>query len=76
MSESQILHKISNDIEFLKDQMLNLQRDISEINADLHRLRPEYREKVEKILEKGVFETYSSFDDLRHEIGYNNSALP
>ena len=68
MSESQILHKISNDIEFLKDQMLNLQRDISEINADLHRLRPEYREKVEKILEEGVFETYTSFDDLRREI--------
>ena len=68
MSESQILHKISNDIEFLKDQMLNLQRDISEINADLHRLRPEYRAKVELILEEGVFETYSSFDDLRREI--------
>jgi len=68
MSEAQILHKISNDIEFLKDQMLNLQRDISEINADLHRLRPEYREKVEKILEEGVFETYTSFDDLRREI--------
>jgi uncharacterized protein YydD (DUF2326 family) len=68
MSDSQILHKISNDIEFLKDQMLNLQRDLSEINANLHRLRPEYREKIEKILEEGVFETYSSFDDLRREI--------
>ena len=68
MSELQILYKISNDIEFLKDQMANLQRDISEINADLHRLRPEYRAKVEKILEEGVFETYSSFDDLRNEI--------
>ncbi|MBW6517799.1 MAG: hypothetical protein K0A89_04785 [ANME-2 cluster archaeon] len=37
-------------------------------NADLHRLRPEYRENVEKILEDGVFETYSSFDDLRREM--------
>ena len=36
--------------------------------ADLHRLRPEYREKVEKLLENGVFETYSSLDELRHEI--------
>lgn len=68
MSELQILYKISNDIEFLKDQMANLQRDISEINADLHRLRPEYRVEVDKILEDGVFETYSSFDDLRNEI--------
>ena len=68
MSELQILYKISNDIELLKDQMANLQRDISEINADLHRLRPEYRAKVENILEDGVFETYSSFDDLRNEI--------
>jgi Flp pilus assembly secretin CpaC len=48
--------------------MVNLQRDISKINANLHRLRPEYRVKVEKILDDGVFETYSSFDDLRHEI--------
>jgi hypothetical protein len=48
--------------------MANLQRDISEINADLHRLRPEYRAKIEKNLEEGVFETYSSFDDLRNEI--------
>ncbi len=68
MSELQILYKISNDIEFLKDQMANLQKDISEINADLHRLRPEYRVEVDKILEDGVFETYSSFDDLRNEI--------
>ena len=63
-----MLYKISNDIEFLKNQMANLQKDISEINEDLHRLRPEYRAKVEKILEEGVFETYSSFDDLRNEI--------
>ena len=68
MSELQILYKISNDIELLKDQMANLQKDISEINADLHRLRPEYRVEVDKILEDGVFETYSSFDDLRNEI--------
>ena len=68
MSELQILYKISNDIEFLKDQMTNLQKDISEINADLHRLRPEYSVEVDKILEEGVFETYSSLDDLRNEI--------
>ncbi|KAF5418900.1 MAG: hypothetical protein C5S45_07420 [Candidatus Methanocomedens sp.] len=68
MSELQILYKISNDIEFLKDQMANLQKDISEINADLHRLRPRYRVEVEQILEEGVFETYSSLDDLRNEI--------
>ena len=68
MSKLQILYKISNDIELLKDQMANLQRDISEINADLHRLRPEYRVEVDKILEDGVFETYSSFDNLGNEI--------
>ena len=68
MSELQILYKISNDIELLKDQMANLQRDISEINADLHRLRPEYRVEVEQILREGFFETYSSFDNLRKEI--------
>ena len=36
--------------------------------ADLHKLRPEYRAKVEKILEDSFFETYSNFDELRHEI--------
>jgi archaellum component FlaC len=68
MAESEILHKISNDIEFLKDQITNMQRDISEINADIHRLHPEYKAKVEKRLKEGVFETYSSFDELRREI--------
>jgi archaellum component FlaC len=68
MSELQILYKISNDIELLKDQMANLQRDISEINAELHRLRPEYRVEVKQILREGFFETYSSFDNLRKEI--------
>ena len=47
--------------------MADLQRDISEINANLHRLRQEYKVKVEKIVEDGVFETYSSIEDLRHE---------
>ena len=68
MSDAQILHKISCDIDFIKGQMANLQRDISEIDADLHRLRPEYRDKVQKIMDDGVFESYSSFDDLRHDI--------
>ncbi|HZK61001.1 MAG TPA: hypothetical protein VFC41_02915 [Anaerovoracaceae bacterium] len=68
MSEVQILQQISSDISFLKAQMTNLQKDISEIDADLHRLRPDYKEKVQKIMEHGVFESYSSFDDLRREI--------
>ena len=36
--------------------------------ADLQQLRPEYREKVKKLLEVGVFDTYSSLDELRREI--------
>ena len=40
----------------------------SKIAADLHRLRPDYKEKVQKIVDDGVFESYSSLDDLRHEI--------
>ena len=36
--------------------------------SDLHRLRPKYWGKVEKIIEDGVFETYSNFDELRCEI--------
>lgn len=48
--------------------MANLKRDISEINTDLHRLLSGYRVEVEQILEEGVFETFSSLDDLRKEI--------
>ena len=36
--------------------------------AELHRLRPEYKEKVGKTIDDGVFETYSSLDELRREI--------
>ena len=51
MSESQILHTISSDID-----------------ADVHRLRPDYRDKLQKIVDDGVFESYSSFDDMKREI--------
>lgn len=51
MSESQILHKISSDVD-----------------ADIHRLRPDYRDKLQKIVDDGVFESYSSFDDMKREI--------
>ena len=51
MSESQILHTISSDID-----------------ADVHRLRPGYRDKLQKIVDDGVFESYSSFDDMKREI--------
>ena len=51
MSESQILHTISSDID-----------------ADVHRLRPEYRREVQTIVDDGVFESYFCFDDMKHEI--------
>ena len=46
--------------------MANLQRDISEINADLHRLRPGYRVEVEQIIEEGVFEELVQILNLKY----------
>ena len=54
MSETVLNQQILNELEFLKEKILKIEMDVSEINDDLHLVNPEYLEKLKKI-DEGKF---------------------
>ena len=54
MSETVLNQQILNELEFLKEKILKIEMDVSEINDDLHLVNPEYLEKLETIKEEGT----------------------
>ncbi len=50
MSEAEILNEIRNDLNFLKDKIIQVKITVNEIDYDVHKkLNPEYIKKLEKI---------------------------
>lgn len=50
MSEAEILNEIRNDLDFLKEKMLQIEITVNEIDSDVHkRVNPEYVKKLENI---------------------------
>lgn len=50
MAETEILNAIRNDLNFLKEKIIQIEITVSEIDYDVHRkLNPEYIKKLEKI---------------------------
>ncbi|HIH17730.1 MAG TPA: hypothetical protein HA282_00555 [Nanoarchaeota archaeon] len=62
MSEA-ILKQIANDLADVKKRVIGIESELFEISDDLHEVRPEYLEKLEKIQkEKGrTFESKEEF---------------
>lgn len=54
MTEMLINQRIMDDLTFLKEKILKIEMDVSEINDDLHQVRPEYLKKLKKI-DEGKF---------------------
>jgi hypothetical protein len=54
MSETVFTHQILDELAFLKEKILKIEMEVGEINDDLHRVRPEYLEKLEAIKEEGT----------------------
>lgn len=46
--------RIMDELTFLKEKILKIEMDVSEINDDLHQVRPEYLKKLKNI-DKGKF---------------------
>jgi hypothetical protein len=61
MSEAFIDQRILDDQAFLKENILRIEMDVSEINDDLHQIRPDYLEKLDKI-DKGKFISRAEFE--------------
>ncbi len=65
-SEVKLLRRMQSDISFMKQKILIMEEDISEISSDLHReLNPEFRNRLEKIQkQKGPrFDSVKEFEE-------------
>ena len=54
MTEMLVNQHIMDELTFLKEKILKIEMDVSEINDDLHQVRPEYVKKLKNI-DKGKF---------------------
>lgn len=54
MTETLVNQRIMDELTFLKEKILKIEMDVSEINDDLHQVRPEYLKKLKNI-DKGKF---------------------
>ncbi|MCZ7382726.1 MAG: hypothetical protein O8C64_14295 [Candidatus Methanoperedens sp.] len=61
MSEAVFDRRIIDDLAFLKEKILRIEIEVSEINDDLHQIRPDYLEKLKKI-DKGKFISRADFE--------------
>lgn len=65
MTETELLRRMADDVESLKEQMTRIEIAINEIDNDIHReVNPEYLKKLEKIQkQKGIrFKSTEEFD--------------
>ena len=60
MVKTELMERLAKDVKFIKDQILEIKTDISEITEDLHVVRPEYIQKLNKI-KKGEFIRVKNF---------------
>jgi len=61
MSEMILNQQILADMAFLKEKILKIEMDISEIDDDLHVIRPDYLVKLKKI-DTGRFISRADFE--------------
>ena len=43
------MERLTKDLKFIKDQILEIKMDVSEINDDTHVVKPKYIERLNKI---------------------------
>lgn len=52
--ETALLNNVLEGINFLKQKVLVIEAELSDIGEDIHELRPEYLEKLHKIQAQGT----------------------
>ncbi len=65
MSEPVFNQQILSELAFLKEKSLKIEMEVSEINDDIHQIRPEYLEKLKKIDQS----KFISRAELERELG-------
>ncbi len=61
MSEAVFNQQVIDDLAFLKERILRIEMEISEISDDLHQVRPDYLIKLKKI-DQGKFISRKEFE--------------
>ena len=62
MIEAAVMHKISKDLDFLKERIIKIEANVEEINFDIHNdVKPEYLQKLKRI-DEGKFLTEEEFE--------------
>ena len=69
--EANVLFKIHKDLEFIKQKVIVMDNELEEISKDLHIVRPEYLEKLEKIQQ----EKFHSFDSKEKLIEFLDNEI-
>jgi len=57
------LDLIYRDLDFIKQKIITIDNELEDISNDLHDVRPEYLEKLEKI-RKGKFHKFKSKEEF------------
>lgn len=61
MAEIQLLKRMAEDISFLKQKVIHIEEELTDISNYLHIVRPEYVEKLKKI-DQGKFLSREEFE--------------
>ncbi len=65
--ETRDVKKLFESIEFLKNQVLEMRKDVKEIKKELEFSQKDVR-KFEELMERGKFKTFSSAEELRKAV--------
>ncbi len=70
MSEAEILTEIRNDLNFLKEKIIQMEITINEIDSDLHKkFNPEYVKKLDKIEKEDKRIHFRSIEEFDKHFG-------
>ena len=54
MTETELLRKISDDLDFLKKKILEIEESLEAIDSELHQVKEEYLERLNEIKKEGT----------------------
>jgi hypothetical protein len=54
MTETELLRKISDDLDFLKKKILEIEESLELIDSELHPVKKEYLERLDEIKREGT----------------------
>ncbi|MCZ7398045.1 MAG: hypothetical protein O8C59_06060 [Candidatus Methanoperedens sp.] len=71
MSETEILNEIRNNLNFLKEKIIQIEITVNEIDSDVHKkLNPDYVKKLEKIEKEDKRVHFRDIEEFDKHFGF------